>query len=283
MNWGRAKTILIILFLALDVFLLVILLYSRLLSIYISADTVEKTAEILQEHQIKIQAENIPEKRMENQSLVMNNFLAEPETAAEKMLGGAFKIRLADEGRHSYVFENEAAMLSVKDGDFTYKIKQERKRKGKPTETTRESVEKLIINELQDMGFRKAVLTFVSEENAGGYFIYKAIPLYRDFEIHGITMYITADSLGILTITGNWFEAVAAESHEETLLDVTAVLTELIYLPEFQGVEIKQIKNGFLAYDAYVKSRRIAVIPVYVLVTETEEFYLDAGTGELIN
>ena len=83
MNWGRAKTILIIMFLATDIFLLVILMRTNIETLKIPQKTIQETVKIMSENRVSIKPEQIPAKRVKNQNMIMRNFFYEP-TAAKK-------------------------------------------------------------------------------------------------------------------------------------------------------------------------------------------------------
>jgi len=279
MNWGRAKTILIVLFLALDVFLLVILMRTRLSSLQISEDTVIKTAHILQEHGIHITPEQFPVQRKANRNVILKNYFETPSQAAEQLLGRHFDTLLFDSEAHAYRYENQEATLCINGTTFTYEVKRQ------PSSLVREgTIEKeteRILHLLESMGFAKETLAPISFSKTEKGYSLEVVPVYKKARVYGVVMHITADNEGILTISGNWFTPVATEQQEnERLLDVTTVLVNLMYRPELQGIRVERLESGFLVHDDFLSSREIAAVPVYILTEKKgERFYVDARTG----
>lgn len=282
MNWGRAKTILIVLFLALDVFLLVILIQTRLLSLQISEDTVTKTAQVMQAHGIHIAPEQISVRREANRNVILKNHFETPPRAARQLLGRQPDTLLSDSENHEYRFENREATLHINGTTFTYAVKRQTAPVAEGT--AEEMAAEGILRELEAMGFEKDSLAMVSLSEAEGLYSCEVVPVYKKARIYGVVMHITADREGILAIAGNWFRPIAAEQQEdERLLDVTTVLVNLIHMPELQGLRVEQLESGFLVFDEYLSSREIAALPVYILTAaEGTRYYFDARTGALI-
>ena len=86
MNWERAKTILIVMFLAVDVFLLTVLLQTRFAATRLSDSVIDETISILQAHHISAAKETVPAKRGKNQNIVIGNYFEEAQRIELKML-----------------------------------------------------------------------------------------------------------------------------------------------------------------------------------------------------
>jgi len=285
MNWSRAKTILIILFLVLDAFLLVTLLQTRAVSMKISDEVIQKTAQVLNEHNILIRPEQIPKERVINRNVIMNHYFEEPAYQAEQMLTSPYETVYADEGKHEYQFESNEAILHIKGTSFTYKTKKEiYKDVENQNRIYRDSSEKLA-EMLQKMGFDKKSFTLENVNLIDGIYSCEVIPLYKGIKIYGVRMSMTATQNEVVSLSGNWFVATGTEEFaDEKLLDITTVLLDLMYHPEFSSVQISKIESGYLALEEYLSSREMAVIPVYVIVDSLNTYYyVDACTGEMIS
>lgn len=284
MNWSRAKTILIILFLVLDIFLLVTLLQTRAVSMKISDEIIQKTAQVLNEHNILIKPEQIPKERVINRTVIMNNFFEEPTDKAEKMLSLPYELVQEDEGKHEYRFESNEATIYIKGTNFTYRTKKEiHNIENNHNRIYKESSEKLA-EMLIKMGFEKNTFALEKITMTDGIYTCEVVPLYKGVKIHGVRMNLTATREDVISLSGNWFIATGTEEFaEENLVDITTVLLDLMYDPVFSGMQISQIEYGYLALEEYLSSREMAVIPVY-LITDSfhTSYYIDASTGELI-
>ncbi len=279
MNWGRAKTILIIMFILVDIFLFFVLIQTRKDAVEIPDETLQATVQILQGKGIDIQKELIPKFRLVNQNIMMRNYFEEPTKTAELILK-EFETNLADEQKRHYIFEGEKALLIVKDTHFKYQAKGE----AKPYEKDVKPAEKVVFNQLKKLGFKGNEMVIVNSKTENGLFTAQVVPVYKDLKIYGISMTVTADREKILQLEGNWFRAQDAESYEtETLLDVTAVLAGLTYRQDGWPKQITGIENGFYASDAFLNSREIAAVPIYAVMDKNGKIKcFDARIGNEI-
>jgi len=284
MNWGRAKTLLIALFLLVDVFLLLILLQTRLASVKISDDIIQKTVQILNEHQIEVSAGQIPDKRQENQILTMKNYFEKPLEAAERLLGDTFETVASNMETHEYKFKTSSATLEVVGTSFTYSHQPKQNKAKKEAEKSTEELYDAIENMLIELGFAKNSFSVVSLQKREGLYECEVFPQYDKMRIYGVKMYVTADDDDILSIAGDWFTSYSVEQIEDApLLDITAVLTKMMYESSCQGIKVQQVESGFLALDEYLSSREMAVVPVYIITdVQNVRHYFDARSGNAI-
>ena len=285
MNWSRAKTILIILFLALDVFLLCTLMQTRSVSMKIPEDIIQKTTHILQTNNIEIKPSTIPVVRGINRNIIMKNYFEEPELKASLMLTQTMESVLFDAEDHEYKFQNEKAVLHIKGTEFSYYLKTPSHTTTAPENTHSKNVVEVIQNLLYDLGFEKKSFELKLVSVDDGLYTCEAVPLYQSQKVYGMHMHITATLDEIVNLSGTWFEAKATEEFtDEKLLDVTTVLLDLMYTPEFAGIQIEKIELGYLAIEEYLSSREISAIPVYCIKhSENQVYYADARTGELLS
>ena len=269
MNWGRAKTILTTMFLIVDIFLLFVLLQTRQNLTRLSTETILATSKILQNNNITISTETIPQKRAKNQNIIMRNFFEEPSEAAAKLLG-TFETVISDDEKHEYQFKSDNRELLINKNGFIYKnqktpVLYEVGETAKP-----ETLQKEIKAQLKKFGFYEKETIIYDGYLENGIYYCQVAPLYKDMQIYGISMQIQADKEAILSMEGNWFQGIKTEAYdEEGLLDITTILSSLIYRQDHWPEQILQIENAFYAADDYLSSREIAVVPVYA-VTDAE-------------
>lgn len=264
MNWGRAKTILIIMFLVTDIFLLIVLMQTRRQTLVIPKTTITETVKILSNNRIKVQGEQIPAKRVKSQNMIMQNHFQNPDEVALSMLGtGAYPDERKPE-EYKYQFSNDSRRLQIEGNSFLYRNeKKPVAYEGNQAADHRISAE--VADLLDELGFSKGTVSLYNIRTQGGIVYCDAMPKYHDEKIYGIVMHITADSEAILTIEGNWFDTVEPEDNEpEFLLDVTAVLSGMA-LGNKDAFEIADISHGYYASDDFLNSREIAAVPVYII------------------
>lgn len=279
MNWGRAKTILIVMFLAVDIFLLCVLLQTRSDYEQLPKETVQKTVQILQENGIQIRSEVVPKKRTKNQNIMMENTFSNPVQAADLMLG-MYEIKLSDEENHEYLFENEEATLKVNNTFFAYNSKKQVVPYGQGERPDIKAVQE----QLKRLGFKASEFAVVEGQHSAGLFEGHVIPLYKNKRIYGISMNVKADQEGILTLEGHWFSSAESEGYgNEALLDITAVLVNLIYREDRWPKAIETIESCFYTSGDYLESREISAIPIYVITDQNgKQKYFDARIGNEI-
>lgn len=284
MNWGRAKTILIFLFLATDLFLLLVLMRINMTSVRIPQETIEDTVRIMAAHQVEVEAEQIPADRVKNRSMIMQNLFHEPVVAAKMFLGEEFKTVTIDDAAFVYSYENSLGSLTVTENGFLYsraaQMKPYRVHPLPDAETMKNSISEALWN----FGFEKGSFVLENLREQEGIFEVEAAPVVDDVKIYGIRMHIAMDAEGILTIGGHWFSAVETEENEPELLpDVTSVLTEMTLKNKIPAGKVLHIEFGFYADGDFLSSRELAAVPVYVIQDAQGRITMfDARVGEAV-
>ena len=114
MNWSRVKTVLIILFLCTDIFLLATYLTSKYASSTIAPEVIESTVEVLKSNDITVSSSVIPQKMPNVMSLDAENVISDYEAFAEKFLG-------KDMSKTDYGYESVAGKLTFFGDRFNFK------------------------------------------------------------------------------------------------------------------------------------------------------------------
>ncbi len=278
MNWGRAKTILIFMFFITDLFLFVILVQTKTSVSQISAETIGQTVSILNNNGITVSPKMIPDKRIQNQNILMENFFADPQKAAEKLLGENVKPSNETTEAYPFVYENELGSLTVDREGFLYLNKKI------PTPYTEvkkmDQISAQVIEGLARKGITKNTFVIVETKSHDGFYTCCVVPVYDKKQISGVSMDITVDKEDIIKMTGNWFFGTNVAKDEGSLLDVTAVLAEMIYRPEKEPLTISNISSGYYVADAYLSSREISAVPIYIIEADNGTVYTyDARVG----
>ncbi len=266
MNWGRAKTILLVLFLLTDLFLFVVLLQTRMNVQNISDQTVSEVVSILQEHGIQIEPEQIPVKRMPNQSVIMRNFFRNPEETAKTILGEDAQATSVFPEQYEYLFESQRGKLLIQKSGFSFESKKAAmpfKTENLPGES---NIRSHVLGALSRVGIRKGTAEIYEITGENGLLYCSVRPLYKQQPIYGVSMSVVIDSEGVINMEGRWFVAEdVEESGQEGLLDVTTVLAGLIFEEKVAPLAIATVSHGFYMADEFLDSREIAAVPVYVI------------------
>jgi len=284
MNWGRAKTILIIMFLVTDVVLLFVLMQTKLRASRIPEKTIQETVQILTSRQIQIKPEQISDKRMTSKNMLMTNFFKEPEVVAKKLLGQGAVTVFENPGHYEYQFESSQGTLHLRGEGISYVSKKEVVPYGAEGLPGGETISAMVLEALQKFGFEKATVSLENIYEQDGLYHVTVVPIHNGEKIYGINMHITADSEAIVTLEGHWFIAgEETENKEETLIDITTVLTELALRHEGDSMVISEIITAYYVPYEFLGSFEITAVPIYVIQDEAGGVHLfDAHTGEAI-
>ena len=127
MNWGRAKTILIFLFLFVNLFL-----YSMLSEIdkginTIGDEVLKNSVKVAREGGIKLREENVTKNRYKNGSMELSLLTSEPERCTELFLGKNAKCASFDAASSKYRYEKNGNVLEIKDNFLHFLSGREKK------------------------------------------------------------------------------------------------------------------------------------------------------------
>ena len=282
MNWGRAKTILIVLFLIVDLFLFVVLMRTKASVSHIAKETVEQTVAFALENGIQISAEQIPQKRINNQSILLHNFFAQPEKGAKKMLGEDARVTETDPANYHFVYESPKGTVSVSSLGFYYTKTQEASSEGNEKADQREIIRQ-VYHALYRMGIPAESVELISPGEENGLYTFEAIPRYEGEKIFGVSMHIVTDGKDIIRMSGNWFSGVEEEPQEGTLLDITAVVAGLSFQEGKKPMTVQSVGSAYYVADEYVNSREISAVPVYTIQDDKDNIHIfDARDGSVI-
>lgn len=269
MNFARAKTILIVIFIFVNIFLLVInnLFYQSETSV-----SEEKVIQILLNNGIKIKNDikNFPDTLS---GVEIENLAANEEKLASIFLGKNYTYKKS----HSYKNENES--LSILDLSIEYKVLTP-KEKGYKDITILNAGNK-ILKTLNKKGFDKSVMeaSNISESSDNSYFVtlsytYKGVPVFNN------NLYATASKSGIKTIKGT---VISFKELKNTKYNITPATNILLELPlnsdlksEFKNPVVTDIRLGYYLPLGKTEAS-IYAIPAYEIeIDDKKIYYYDA-------
>lgn len=269
MNWGRVKTILIIMFLTIDIVLLGLFFYINNDINYIKKDTVKETINVLKKHNIIISEEIIPKQRVEKKIINYENVIYTPQKAAQRFLGENFET--ISENESGIIYKKGSMFLTLSDGKMLLE-----NRRNKNIAQNFDEVKKQVLNDLETFGYKKNEIGFEKAVTKEGICHITAYQTFDDKKIYGTQLIITADKDGILTLEGKCFSFTDKENTKEKLKDVTTVLVDMIYEPSFKGIEINKIEVIYYINPEYIDASNVLAYPVYVIKdTDGREFILE--------
>lgn len=266
MNWGRVKTVLIILFLATDLFLLGIYMTSKHSSSTISTQVIEDTITVLANNNITISPDIIPRKCQSAPYAEAENVISDYETFAKNLLGS--DIQKTDFGFESDIgkvsfygdrfnFERNSEMLLLAD---TIGIENEQKAKEIATES------------LNLIGFDLSNATAsISKEDSSYTIIFantsNSLPIFNS------RVTVTLSQNGVMSVSGIWFNQTENSGEDMELKKVTSALID--FIPELpDGGEIVKLETGYNIFDKESFHKSATLIPVWHITCKDGRTYI---------
>lgn len=278
MNWGRAKTILIFLFLIINLFL-----YGMLSEIDKGINTIddnvlENAVKVANNRGIKINKGSITKNRFKNGNMELFLITAEPEKCAERFLGKNSECASFDVASRTYRYEKNGNVLEIKD-NFLHFLSGRDKKDIKDEKNAAENA----ATDLKKFGIKRKNAKIVKSgtENGKNYIVVK--PIYKGFDVEGFSLTVFYDGAGITEICGIWFDFAGFSESETFLEDITAVISVLEGRDDAPDAEIVSADFAYFVQKEQLTGRYVTAIPTYTFKQSDEKLIvIDARTGKNI-
>ncbi len=278
MSWSKVKTLLIILFLFLNIFLAYNLYYKNGTSGEISTRTIEETVEILKRNNVEIDKSIISRKTRKIKKVEILNSIDTHYSLAKSLIGECYK---TEDG-----YTGELGEIKYKEVAFEY-VNYDKTNKKSITESNAIDV---AVKFLKEKGFEiKSADVRDFLKNDKNYIVKfgKSIGDYPVYESY-LTVKISSDGM-LLGAEGYWPQV--KNNSGDTNVEVvneTTVLINLLSLEEFNyGIEntIVDIQLGYTLGSQPETETPIllTLLPSYrVILKNGENYIFDAKTGEFV-
>ncbi|MBR5587038.1 MAG: hypothetical protein IKW02_03655 [Clostridia bacterium] len=259
MNWPRVKTILIFMFLLVDIILVASIVAPALGLSRIPQKTIENTVAVLKARGIEISPEIIPNKRESLGVAELYNLWTDREMLARKILGDDAK----QEGEG---YKNDTKSLKLNQTDFVYENSEP---------------EKNIAQELINVGIDARENIY--EQGEKTLRVWQAV---EDKKIFESEIYAAFDG-DVINASGYWIfserDKGIIKNTPDKLLDVTGVLVDFANNPiHEERVKIAAVEIGYSTGGIYrdTAHKLVSVSPAYKISTDTGDYYMyDAFSG----
>ena len=256
MNWYRIKTILIFLFLAINLFLASLLFYENFAIKKAEEKRLESAIGVLRDAGIKVEAPQIPVKHPRMATLTVQNQLADKEAFCARLLGGT-PVRMGN------TYRRQGKSVTITDTGFMY-------RSGHAPAPAAKNAVKSMKTALSKLGF--------SMEYAKGY--EKDGKVYFAMEISGKPLYgsaliVTPGGEEIAEMEGNWPQVLEVKSTKTPTLGAADALMHLLHTSDISGETVEKIALGYtvLVEGGY---QTADAVPVWRLETDENVYFYDA-------
>jgi hypothetical protein len=282
MNWERAKNILIVFFLLINITLASVLVYINHTSATLSEETIDSVCMLLNKNGIELISKDvIPKRNFKNQSYNLTMLSLNNEKMLKTWLGNGYECTEEDLSKHCFTYVNKNRHLKINKTFIEFNLE---KNAVLLSNTSQKEMESYLLSKLKKFGFTNKNYYFRKVWFENGLYNGIISPLAEKTKIVGVELKVSADKEEIIGISGNNFSYSDTETFKtEGLIDIAAVMSNLIYLPEKPTAPINRITYAGYVPEEYKENKSITAIPVYVISCEDGREYLyDARTGRLL-
>ncbi|MBO5060956.1 MAG: two-component system regulatory protein YycI [Clostridia bacterium] len=269
MNWNRAKTILIFLFLFTDLFLLANML-STYKSATISTEIIKSTAEILNANNIKIDVSAIPNKSLPAPYAEAENVISDYDSFSVAFLGD----NAAKTGDYSY--ESKTGAISFSGDSFNYKAAAF----SISSDADEKNAQETAIRFLKDKGFDLSSAKIETSKISSGFLITfenyaNSLPVFNSH----VSVEISGNSVS--AAYGIWFNALDTRGQDNELKSVTSALIDFIPEAGGEAIEISGLELGYTVPESTSYHKSAVLVPVWrISEASGRQHFPDARTPE---
>ena len=270
MYWSRVKTILIILFLCINIFLLVSMMVTINDTITISQDTVENTIQVLKQNNIKVDRSIIPTKMHDLPILVMENLLSNPDIFAEKILGKDFT---KSTGEEIYIYTAGDKYLTINGCVFEYVDKSP---KEPIANLNVDNAQKYANETLEKFNLASKYMVLDSVEKIGeGWYRLIFFQRFEDYDILGCDVIMDISDQGLRKVSGTLLIPKEFTGQKYPIRHITSILIEFMkdpQRPKDTPVTIVDISLEYWMDTSRINVKQAPAIPMWKISTDKGDF-----------
>lgn len=264
MNWSRAKTILIIFFIVINMILLGTIIHTTNKSDAVSTEVLDATVEILNSNKILIKKELIPTKHVQIPYVEVNNIVGDYNEFAKKMLMS----ETLQKGEQNTYYANEQIITFTADNfQFTTKTPLNSDILLNINDTNIEEKTKLILKRY-GFNYKDIKVNWLYAENK---YIITVMQTINGSLIFDSSLKIECSKDGLYSIYGTWFEKNTKYSNVDVKLkSVTSILIDFIAKKTNTEdiIQIMSLEQGYSVYENETYHKTLMLIPVWQITLE---------------
>lgn len=281
MDWAKAKTILIAVFLGINIFLGYMIIGSGSGSIgRIDSRKIQETTEYLTENKINVKTE-VPDRKTDLPPVTVKYKLFKKDSIVKNFFPPNEEIEeFRDE--NGLILNNGDIQIQIMEGkEFYY---QDNGIKPSADETDERTARKNIDSFIEKLGIKPGSTRIISAGKVGGYSKYVFEQLYRGFVIYNSRMEFYVNNNGIHKAGIVWFDTVKqANKTGSVVSSLDALSTMFDYYKENigQGVGVLGIEQGYyfgIGVGKQVDTSKIeegTAFPVWKITTDRDLIYVN--------
>lgn len=277
MNWSRVKSLLILLFTLINIFLLTLFIVNEHRITVKRQETVEKAVAVLAYNDIYISQETVPAPCALDGRLRMLNLAADPRALAHGFLGENYQEQ-SESGK--YVFVNGSACLTVEDYHLLYSNSIQDNR-----DVSQKRVRYLTRCVMEQLGVKGEHFVIAQVEINGNNSRVKVKPRYKKLSVRGTFLTLAFRGESLIECSGSFLTPVNVhEQKTDSMLEPSAVLMDLIANADIQrGCTILRMEQCYYLRPEELSAKRTEATAVYVITDNRNRDYIyDARSGEYL-
>jgi len=268
MNWGKAKTILIIIFLITDIILATTIKFSNVKSESISPEIIDSTIQILNKHNITVNKELIPTKNPSLRTVEADNVIDSYDDFSKKLLGT--NAVALEENRYT----SELGTVHFNGDTFSFKTS-----KNDDSIYIGDVTEKSVQDFLLKIGFvfNSPVIT-ISKIKDTSYTVLISENI-KDIPVFSSKVTVEIENEHISLISGKWFNIRENFTGQDSALkSITGILVDFISLYNSTvPCEIKSLELGYTIFETDTFHKSATLIPVQkITISSGKEYFIDS-------
>ena len=269
MNWSKVKSIMIVFLILVNLSFLSYIIYDEICVNKRNEQMANTTASLLQSRNITVDTKMIADclKNESIESVYVDNVISSYADFSKKILGESLVFVTKNK------YQSEIGQI-----EFWGDIFKARANEGKhlyEANISSQNAKNISKKYLNMLGINTEK-TQISEENNNYKLIYtKEINSLPVFEA-GIT--VEMDSLGVVSIYGNWYNISSQNSSAIELKSVSGVLVEYMnqQAESDKSIQVTNISLGYSALDPNTYHESVFLTPVWKISDSAKDFYIDA-------
>ena len=272
MDWGKIKTILIVLFLATDIFLASSIFISQKKESETAPEIIDAAITLLKKNNISIDKSIIPSKIQSAPILQADNAVSDYKEFALLLLGDSI---LTEDGL-TYISEN--GRLTYRGDYFEFGTAK----KSNNGNYNQSETQKAAFARLKELGFDISSAKTVSTSVLDSIYTFKISDFYENLPIFSSNITVSLSGGDIVAMSGTWFNKKAGITQDNILKSTASVLTD--FASSYDGLsptEIKSTELGYIVFDEETYHKSASLIPANkITLSGGAEYFIDSRTSE---
>lgn len=273
MNIGKVKTVFIVLFLIINIFLIYVSIDLKSENLKITQKEIETTKNVLKNYNVTMN-ENIIDSVYYNLNYVnIVNPVANKKDFAYTLTGSSFG--------SATNFNGKKGILSFKDNEFSFFPKS----KGKKISSAlpSQSAASKVLKTLSKYGLKTGYLKWQGSFLKDKFYEISFLTSYQGYEFFNSELKVLADKDGVYSVSGKYFEITGITKAENLKSPLEILINFAVSNKDFQNIHINNIQQGYFVNANSDNFTSLTANPCYKITLKNgNTVFYDAIEGNLI-